>query len=50
MFEDELERNRMSIRELRGALRSEGCFDLDDVAFAIRETDGPVSVKTRSTA
>lgn len=50
VFEDELKRNRMSIEELRGALRSEGCFDLDHVAFAILETNGHVSVKTRSAA
>lgn len=50
VFEDELRRNRMSIEELRGALRSEGCFDLSDAAFAILETNGHVSVKTRPAA
>lgn len=50
VFEDELRRNRMSIEELRGALRSEGCFDLNDAAFAILETNGHVSVKMRPAA
>lgn len=50
VFDDELKRNRMSIEELRGALRSEDCFELNDVAFAILETNGHVSVKKRSAA
>ncbi|WP_257387476.1 DUF421 domain-containing protein [Tahibacter caeni] len=50
VFEDVLARNRMSLEELRSALRRQGCFDLDEVAFAVLETNGTVSVKTRGAA
>ncbi len=50
VFEDVLARNQMTMEELRSALRRAGCFDLDEVAFAVLETNGAVSVKTRSAA
>jgi uncharacterized membrane protein YcaP (DUF421 family) len=50
VFEDVLARNQMTMEELRSALRRTGCFDLDEVAFAVLETNGAVSVKTRSAA
>lgn len=50
VFDDVLARNRMSMEELHSALRRQGCFDLADVAFAVLETNGTVSVKTRSAA
>ena len=50
VFEDVLARNQMTMEELRSALRRQGCFDLDEVAFAVLETNGAVSVKTRGAA
>jgi len=50
VFEDVLARNQMTLEELRSALRREGCFDLGEVAFAVLEPNGAVSVKTRSAA
>ncbi|HSX61641.1 MAG TPA: YetF domain-containing protein [Tahibacter sp.] len=50
VFEDVLARNRMSLEELQSALRREGCFDLNDVGFAVLETNGAVSVKRRTSA
>jgi uncharacterized membrane protein YcaP (DUF421 family) len=47
VFPDVLARNRLSIEELRSALRRQGCFDLNEVAFAVLETNGAISVKTR---
>jgi uncharacterized membrane protein YcaP (DUF421 family) len=49
VFTDVLARNRLSLEELRSALRREGCFDLNEVAFAVLETNGAISVKTRAT-
>ena len=49
VFADVLARNQMSLEELRSALRRQGCFDLNEVAFAVLETNGVVSVKTRAT-
>ena len=48
VFADVLARNRLSLEELRSALRREGCFDLNEVAFAVLETNGAISVKTRA--
>lgn len=47
VFPDVLARNRLSIEELRSALRRQGCFDLNEVAFAVLEPNGAISVKTR---
>lgn len=49
IFEDVLQRNQISHEELRASLRRQGVFDLDDVAFAVLETNGGISVKTRQT-
>lgn len=50
VFTDVLRRNRMSLEELHVALRRQGCFDVNEVAFAVLETNGTVSVKTRTPA
>lgn len=50
VFEDVLARNQMTVEELRSALRRQGCFDIGEVAFAVLEPNGAVSVKTRSAA
>lgn len=47
VFEDVLQRNRISLEELRASLRRQGVFELDEVAFAVLETNGGISVKTR---
>lgn len=48
VFEDALQRNQISHEELRASLRRQGVFELDEVAFAVLETNGGISVKTRS--
>lgn len=47
VYDDVLARNRLSLEELRSALRRQGCFELDEVAFAVLETNGGISVKKR---
>lgn len=47
IFEDVLQRNQISHEELRASLRRQGVFELDAVAFAVLETNGGISVKTR---
>lgn len=49
VYADVLARNRLSLEELRSTLRRQGCFDLNEVEFAVLETNGAISVKTRST-
>ncbi|MCC6471918.1 MAG: DUF421 domain-containing protein [Alphaproteobacteria bacterium] len=43
--EEALRSERMSRDDLMLALREHGCFDLDDVEYAVLETTGTVSVK-----
>lgn len=47
VFEDVLRRNDISHEELRAALRRNGVFDLDQVDYALLETNGSFSVKKR---
>jgi len=48
--EEVLRRNDISLEELRAALRRQGVFDLDDVDYAVLETNGGFSVKRREGA
>ncbi|MCE5315022.1 DUF421 domain-containing protein, partial [bacterium] len=45
-----LDRERLNVRELKTILRRQGIHDLDDVAEAILESDGYVSVTKKSEA
>lgn len=47
VFDDVLQHNQISLEELRASLRRQGVFDLEDVAFAVLETNGGISVKKR---
>lgn len=47
VFDDVLQRNQISLEELRASLRRQGVFELQEVAFAVLETNGGISVKTR---
>jgi uncharacterized membrane protein YcaP (DUF421 family) len=47
VYEEVLHRNDISLEELRAALRRQGVFDLDEVDYAVLETNGGFSVKRR---
>lgn len=47
VFDDVLRRNDISLEELRAALRRHDVFDLDEVDYAVLETNGGFSVKRR---
>nr|WP_315593020.1 YetF domain-containing protein [uncultured Cupriavidus sp.] len=47
VFEEVMRRERISTHELHKALRRNGCTRVDDVHFAILETDGSISVKMK---
>lgn len=44
IFQDVMRRERITPRELQKALRRNGCARVEDVHFAILETDGTISV------
>ncbi|TDR40863.1 uncharacterized protein DUF421 [Tahibacter aquaticus] len=48
IFDDILQRNQISQEDLLAALRRQGVFSVADVAFAVLETNGGISVKKRS--
>lgn len=47
VYQDVLKQNQISLDELRAALRRSGHFELDDIEFAVLETNGAISVKER---
>lgn len=46
-IQDRLDRERLTVTELKEAARMEGISDLGEVAFAVLETDGKFSFITR---
>lgn len=47
IFDEVMRRERISTHDLHKALRRNGCTRVEDVHFAILETDGSISVKLR---
>ncbi len=47
VFEEVMRRERISTHELHKVLRRNGCARVEDVHFAILETDGSISVKMK---
>jgi uncharacterized membrane protein YcaP (DUF421 family) len=48
IYEKRLKRNFLRVDDLLALLRGKGCFNLQDVEFAVFETDGTVSVLPKS--
>lgn len=48
VLEDNLRRNRLTIRQLESQLRLKGYFSLAEVEFALLETNGKISVQPKS--
>jgi uncharacterized membrane protein YcaP (DUF421 family) len=48
LFKDVLEREQLTMHELNAALREAGCAAIEEVHFAVLETNGKISVKTMS--
>ncbi len=47
IFDEVMRRERISTHDLHKALRRNGCTRVEDVHFAILETDGSISVKVK---
>lgn len=50
LYEDVLAREKLTHHELNAALRAAGCSNIEEVQFAVLETNGQISVKARNAA
>ncbi len=49
LYEDVLAREKLTHHELNAALRTAGCATIEEVQFAVLETNGQISVKAKNT-